>query len=394
MKSDLSKGVKGIDISTNKCAMSQPLVSREKTDINHLEGIEKFSQPMQDYYEMADSLSKCFALNLGIKFKIFDVIEELGEKTSVKDILTQLNFKTSERHLLDFLDQLYVHGLLEREGVLENSRYRNSDYTRNYLLKSSLDHYNYVFLNLDRYMRRYSMFEKNFPAGKTQVFSDDVYATEEDMKSYMEYFLKSNAFNFDYLVSKIDFSRYRKVIDIHGLNATLSILIKRKYPTCDVNSFDNKKLKDYVTSKLVGLEMQDAVKLHFGDIRDNLPFETDCVIAPHILMQFSNENKKAILSRIFYKLYNNGDLIIMENLVDENRKKDDCGLKIGFMLAMMGYEGCSLSFTEYKDLLRSVGFADVQLLPRQQGFSDIIIARKVNTGTTMTTSTSYIEKSL
>jgi hypothetical protein len=387
MTSDITKGMQGIDISTTKCPMGQTMVAREKTDINHLEGMEKFPQPMQDYYQMADALSKCFAMNLGIKFKIFDAIEDLGDKSSVKDILKQLNFKTSERHLIDFLDQLYVHGLLERDGILENSRYRNSDYTRNYLLKTSLDHYNYVFLNLDRYMRKYSAFEKNFPAGKTMIFSDDVYSSEDDLKSYMEYFLKSNTFNFDYLVSKIDFSRYRKIIDIHGLNATLSILIKRKFPNCDVNSFDNKKLKDYATNKLAGLEMQDAVKLHYGDIRDNLPFECDCVIAPHILMQYNNENKKAILSRIYYKLNNDGDLIIMENLVDENRRKDDCGLKIGFMFAMMGYEGCSLSFNEYRELLRSVGFGDVQLVPRQQGFSDIIIARKMSTGTTTTTTT-------
>lgn len=123
--------------------------------------------------------------------------------------------------------------------------------------------------------------------------------------------------------------------------------------------------------------MSELIKLEYGDLyKDKLP-EADCILSPHIIMHYNLDNKKKILQRIFEALHNNGDLIILENLVDENRSKDDCGMKISSMFAMMGYEGFALSFTEFKDLLRSVGFTEVQLIPKIPGVSDIIIARKM-----------------
>ena len=99
-------------------------------------------------------------------------------------------------------------------------------------------------------------------------------------------------------------------------------------------------------------------------------------------MHYNIDNKKAILKRIFNKLSDYGDLVIMENLVDEHRSKDDCGLKISFMFAMMGYEGTAMSFNEYRELLLNVGFGDIQRVPRAHGVSDLIIARKMNEGKT------------
>ncbi len=365
--------MEGIDISQGKPVMQ----SSRSEDITHLEGVEKFEKPMQDYYNLADNISKIFAINMGLKLKIFDTIESLQERSNVKEILTALNYKTNSRHMIDFLDQLYIHNLLEREGVLENARYRNSEYTKNYLLKTSLSHYNYVFLNLDRYMKKYLMFEKNFPSGKTQLFSDELYANEEDMRCYVEYFYKSNTFNFDYLLECIDFSKYRKVCDIHGLTGCLTMKIKKKYQNIEAISFENKKIKDCAETKIKGHDMGEIVKREYGDInRDKLP-EVDCIIAPHILLQYSADNKLNILKKIFDSLCNQGDLIILENLIDENRSKDDCGMKISSMFAMLGYEGFSLSFNEYKNLLMSVGFKDIQRIERKAGVSDIIIARKV-----------------
>jgi len=132
----LSSRLEKIDISGVSKDLSQSSLGKggvglhERQDIIHLEGAERFERPMQDYYRYADDISRIFAINLGLKTKIFDTIEDLGEKNFVNDIKNQLSLKTNDRHLIDFLDQLFVNGLLEREGILENARYRNSEYTR------------------------------------------------------------------------------------------------------------------------------------------------------------------------------------------------------------------------------------------------------------------------
>lgn len=352
-------------------------------DINFVEDVERFEKPIQDYYKLANEVSKAFAINFGIKYKIFDTIEELSKTTSTtaKDILLKLKFKASQRHLLDLLDQLYVNGLLEREGLLEDAKYSNSAYTKKYLLSSlpQENNYSYFFLNLDRYMIRYESFDKNFPSGKVQLFSDDIFVNEEDTKAYMHYFYRSNKFNFEFLLEKIDFSKYKKIVDIHGLTGCLAMKIKKKFNNVDVCSFDNKKIQKFAESYLEKENLKNLITLSYGDLmKDKIP-EANCVVAPHILMNYSYENKKIILKGIYEKLSNNGELIIMENLVDVTRSKDDCGMKISFMFAMMGYEGFSMSFSEFKTLLHEVGFKDITQLPKIRGVNDLIIAKKTST---------------
>lgn len=376
------EGIEGLSLNTSESAGQVHLEHKyggikDIPDPIHLLGIQKFGKPMQDSFQFADDLSRIFAINLSIKLNIFEAINELGDSFKAQDLIKKLNFKTSTRHLLDLLDQLFVFGLLERDGVLENANYRITDYVRNYLLKTSPNNYIYVFLNLDRYIKKYEKIQLSFPTGKTQFIDDDITANEEDLKCYMEYYCKSNEFNFDNLINEINFEKYKTVIDIHGLNACLAMKIKTKYPKCNLISFDNKYLKEKAETKLKGHEMFEMVKLEFGDLRkDKIP-EADCVLAPHILMHLNYENKKNVLKGIFESLRMNGDLIIMENLVDENRSKDSCGLKISFMFAIMGYEGYASSFNEYKELLIDAGFEDVKILSRQYGLSDLIIARKL-----------------
>jgi len=350
----------------------------DKVDPNHLAGIEKFAKPMQDYFQFADDLSKVFAVNMAIKFKMFDAMHELGESFSAGELLDKLGFKSNLRHLIDLLDQLYVFGLVEREGLLDKATYRMTDYSRNFLIKSSPNNFSNIFLNLDKYIKKYQNLESSFPYGKTKFFSDEIYSNEEELKCYMDYYYKANEFNFDCLLNSITFVQYKRIVDIHGLTGNLAMMIKNKFPTCEVVSFENSYLKDKAQTRLKGHDMIDIIKLEFGDLRKSPLTEADCFLAPHILMQFGLENKKKLLQHIFSKLNNNGDLIIMENLVDNERSKDSCGLKTAFMFAMMGYEGYTFSFNEYKSLLCEVGFKDVQLLSKQHGLSDIIIAKKLN----------------
>jgi hypothetical protein len=371
---DFNKGLEGMNINEG---------FKDNPDIEHLEGIERFITPMQDYFRMADGLSKVFVINLAIRYGLFDAIFECGElNCNAETLLNKLNFKIAKRHLIDFLDQLYVHGLLERDGLLEDARYRLTEYSAKYLLKTSPTHFHYVFLNLDRYLKKYMNLEKTFPYGKTTHLFDDVYSTEEDLKCYSEYFYKSNEFNFENLLNEINFEDYGKVIDVHGLSGCLAMKIKKRYPKCDVISFENKKLQECAETKLKGHNMYESVKLYFGDLRydkfnADMLMNADCILAPHILMHFNCENRKAVLEHLFNCLRVGGTLIIMENLVDENRSKDSCGLKISFMLSMMGYEGYETSFEEYRKCLTEIGFEEIRNISKHHGLSDLIVCRKL-----------------
>lgn len=375
-----NSGTKGRDI--NKMDQMNPMSSlageNEQLNLNHLRGIEKFEKPLQDYFKLADSTSQIFAVIMGIKLNIFESLEELGEFVFAKDLISKLNFSTSvERHLLDLLDELHVLGYLERDGVGEKARFRNSDYTKKYFLKKSVEHYRYLFLNLDKYIRKFNQSEKLFKAAKTQLFSEDVFSTEEETKTYIEYFYKTNEFNFDHLISNINFAKFKKVMDIHGLTGCLAMKIKKNFPSCDLILFDNKKIKECAEIKIKGHDMQDSIRMEFGDLlKDKLPMDSDCIVAPHILMHYNCANRKTILEKIFNSLANNAELIILENLMDDEREGKDHSLTMSFMLGVMGYEGYACTFEEYRTTLSEIGFKDVQRIHKKHGLSDILIATK------------------
>jgi phospholipid N-methyltransferase len=373
----LSSGIKG-----QKLHINQSSVEGEKLNQNHLEGLEKFEKPLQDYFKLADSASQTFAVLMGIKLNIFESFDELGDFVLPKDLLSKLNYSTSvERHLLDLLDELYVLGYLEREGVGVNARFRNSEYTKKYFLKKSVEHYRSLFLNLHKYMTKFNQIEKQFPTGKTQLFSEDVYSNEEDTKAYIEYFYKTNEFNFDHLINNINFSKYKKVMDIHGLTGCLTMKIKKNFPSCDLIMFENKKLRECAEIKIQGHDMQESIKMEFGDLlKDKIPDEVDCIVAPHILMHYNCENRKTILEKLFKSLTDCGDLIILENVMDEERDAKDHSLTMSFMLGVLGYEGHACTFEEYRSTLTEIGFKDVQRIHKKHGLSDILIASKRQTG--------------
>jgi hypothetical protein len=350
---------------------------KERIDQEHLQGVQYFEQPMQEYFKMADNLEKIFSLILALELRIFDTLEEFHDFTLAKDLIQKLNFKTDQRHVFDLLDELYIHGYLERQGVLENARYKNTEYIQRYLLHKAPNNYAYVFHNLYKYIQRFSSLEKNFPLGKTHLFSEDLFADENDMRAFWDYYYKANQINFQNLLQNVDFSRFKRIMDLRGGLGWLSVLIKQKFLNAELISFDYKKVQSYVEEVMRGQHMLGWIRLEYGDIlKDKLP-EADCMIAPHILMHFNCDNKLKILKRIFESLPMNGELIIMENLMDEERSKDSHGLKISFMIGLMGYEGYSISFEEYRKLLQAAGFSDIQHINKGHGVADIILCRKI-----------------
>jgi SAM-dependent methyltransferase len=356
------------------------LEKTKQSNIHHqmdMREAKVFENPMKEYFIMADHLSKIFSLLMGLKFKLFDTIEELGDKADTKSILTKINFKTSTRHMLDLLDQLYVEGFLMRQGTMEQALYKNTEYTKKYLLRKSSDNYDDVYMNLFRYIKKFENLENDFSSGLTRMFTDEISLSEEDLHAYMSYYYKVNTFNFDFIVNNFDFNKFKKVIDLHGLCGTLSLKIKNKFKNCEVVSFENSKLKSMINNFTKKESIPEgSICFEYGDlIKDKIP-ECDCVIMPHILMHFSKENREKILKMVYDCLKPGGMIIIMENLVDPERSKDSHGLKISFMLGLLGYEGYVMMFDEYKEMISQIGFKNIDRISKGQGVSDFITATK------------------
>jgi len=88
--------------------------------------------------------------------------------------------------------------------------------------------------------------------------------------------------------------------------------------------------------------------------------------------------KRKIAEKIYHRLPEGGYLIILENLVDNERRLNTVGLQESLCLGYSGIEGSPHSFEEYKRCLKGAGFKEenIEISKSHLGLSEIILAKK------------------
>jgi SAM-dependent methyltransferase len=378
----MSRTPRQIDIEQANQGMSEINISDSQKFAHHsimpshLQGLKGFDSPMQDFFMFSESLSKMFPLLLAIEIKLFDTLEEYSnEFVNVKELMTKMKLKTEQRHFFDLLDNLTLHGMLERQGLLEEAHYKLTFNTLKYFCRKSPDNYIHTYELLIKYMHKFLHTQKDFMAGSNMLFWDDL-KTEDDIKSQIDYFNKANEKNVDFLLQNIDFTRYHRVLDLRANNGIFAMSLKRQFVQCSITAFDMKANAEFMKEKLKGNNMYESINFLFGNIlKDDIPI-SNIVVIPHLLMEFNCDNRKKILQKVYDKLETDGRLVIVENLIAEARDVLNNALIMSMMFGIQNYQGYAYTCNEYKRLLSEIGFRNFQHIPAKEGVSDIIIVDK------------------
>ena len=75
-------------------------------------------------------------LNAGVKLGIFDLLST-SPNISAEEIKSKLDLKCNVRNLIDVLDKLHINQHLNREGVLGDARYSNTERSEIELVSTS-----------------------------------------------------------------------------------------------------------------------------------------------------------------------------------------------------------------------------------------------------------------
>jgi len=349
-------------------------------------GIETFNESMQLYFRDAYNLCRIFSLTMAIQLQIFEIIlqNSTSSKTtsSSEEILNKIHSANSLsnltlRHLNDLLNELVTQGFLETEGSYNSQSYCLTEFTKAYFLISSPKSMCRMYMNINRYMRCFEeSIISNFSTMRKPInHSEYNFIDEYETGMVMEYFYKTTEKSFERLMELVDFSRFKRVMDVRGSYGLLSAKLKKRFPTVEFISFDNPTLESYAVDKLKQLNMRDDVVIKSGSlISGNLP-EADSVISPFSFMHYNDENCLKAMKHIHSCLSSNGQLIILENLIDPERK--DCkAMSMSFMMGIQNCEGNARTFSEFMALLMSAGFKTVDRMQMGVGMADIMIAMK------------------
>jgi predicted O-methyltransferase YrrM len=283
-----------------------------------------------------------------VEFELFTVLggrsmtgERLGEALALHP-----------RGIWDFLDVLVALGFLQRDGDGPEGLYRNTDEGLQFLDKNSPEYIGGILeMSSARLYRFWSDLPEALKTGKPQneikhsekPLFEVLYEDMPRLEQFIGAMTGISRGNFQALADKFDFSRYKTLCDVGGASGILSILVAKKHPHIQCQSFDLPKVEPIARKTIEREGLSGRVIPVSGDfLADPLP-KADVITMGMILHDWNLEKKKHLIRLAYDALPDGGALIAIENLIDDARRENAFGLLMS--LNMLIEFGDAFDFT-------------------------------------------------
>ncbi len=305
------------------------------------------------------------------------------ETMTGQDIKTKL--KLHQRSLYDFLDTLVALGFLNRTGLKETAVYSNAEDTDLFLDKNKPG---YVGGMLEMANNRLYPFwndlEDGLKTGQPQNESktggapifEALYADEHKLKEFLKAMGGVQMGNFIAFSKDFDFSSYKTLCDIGGAGGYLSIQVALNNAHMTCVSFDLPPVEPNAKENVNIFGLNDRISIQSGDFfKDNFP-KADIITMGNILHDWGLDDKKTLLKKAYDALPTGGALVVIENIIDDERNKNVFGLLMSLNMMIETDKGYDFSFSDFNSWATEVGFAKCYKMPLT-GPSSAVVAMKV-----------------
>ncbi|WP_224491146.1 acetylserotonin O-methyltransferase [Robertkochia flava] len=290
-----------------------------------------------------------------------------------------------DRSLYDFLDALVALGFLERStGIRDNAVYQNTPETSLFLDKNSETYIGGILeMSNTRLFRFWNGLEKGLKTGEPQnevKFGDKpvfetLYATEESTREFIDAMAGIQMANFMTLAKTFDFSPYTTHCDLGGSGAHLSMTLSRHQPHLRSVSFDLPAVTPIAQSNIDKAGLSEQVTVASGDFfNDQIP-RADIITMGNILHDWNLEEKKNLIAKVCKALNEKGCLIVIENVIDDERRNNAFGLLMSLNMLIETPGGFDYSAQDFDTWARECGFIHTKKIPLT-GPSSALIAYK------------------
>ncbi len=316
------------------------------------------------------------AVNMGL----FTLLAQ--KELSGKEIKNALGLH--ERSLYDFLDTLVALGFLNRTGLKETAFYNNTDDSDLFLDKNKPAYIGGILeMSNNRLYAFWNDLEDGLKTGKPQNESKNsdesifevLYSDKEKMKEFLQAMGGVQMGNFMTFSHKFDFSPYHTLSDIGGAGANLSIQVVKNNEHMRCISFDLPPVNSIATENVNKMGLEDRITIQSGDFfKDDFP-KADVITMGNILHDWGTDDKLILIQKAYNALPQGGALVIIENIIDDNRSENAFGLLMSLNMLIETDKGFDFSKADFDALTNSIGFKETHLMPLT-GPSSAIIAIK------------------
>ena len=310
-------------------------------------------------------------LLVAIKFELFTLLA--SQKSGAGAIKEKLGLRTTDQHVFDFLDGLVSLGFLEREGILEKAIYSNSP-DSNIFLDKKKPSYSGGILEManNRLYEFWGHLEQGLLTGEAQNetkgagnmnFFEDLYKSPEKLREFMNAMSAIQAGNFISLVRQFPFSNYSSLVDVGGADASFSIQVAAKHPRMHCISFDLPAVEPLAKAKIRQAGLEDRISFSGGDFfKDPIP-RGEVISMGNILHGCNEEIKLQLIQRVFEALPGNGVFIAIENIIDDERRKNTFGMLMSLNMLIENGDGFDYTFRQFESWVKKAGFKKAEIIP-------------------------------
>lgn len=289
---------------------------------------------------------------------------------SGKQIAEQLGLH--DRGLYDFLDTLVGLGFLRRAGIRETSVYSNSADSDLFLDESKPTYIGGILIMADnRLYRFWADLEDGLKTGKPQnevksgqeeVFKM-LYSDPERLREFVLAMGGIQMANFAKFAAEFDFSSCKTLCDVGGSGGHLSIQVASHNPHMKCTSFDLPPVRPIASELIERAGVADRVVIADGDFfKDPLP-RADVITMGNILHDWGTPDKKMLIGKAFDALPEGGSLVIIENIIDDERRANVFGLLMSLNMLIETEAGYDFSGADFDALAMDAGFKETRVMP-------------------------------
>ena len=289
-----------------------------------------------------------------------------------------------DRGLYDFLDTLVALGFLQKKGNKETAIYSNSADSDFFLDKNKLSYMGgilemannrlYPFWNFLEVGLKRGTPQNEIRTGEISLF-EKIYSDKDKTREFVNAMSGAQAGNFITFATQFDFSAYNTLCDIGGAGAQLSALVAIHNPHMKCLSFDLHPVSPIALENVSKMGVADKVEIRTGDFfLDSFP-KADIITMGNILHDWGTSDKKMLIRKAYDALPKGGALVVIENIIDNERRENAFGLMMSLNMLIETAEGYDFTAADFEEWTKDAGFTETFEM-RLAGPTSAVIAFK------------------
>jgi precorrin-6B methylase 2 len=315
-----------------------------------------------------------------VNMELFTILAT--RELSGTEIQSRLGLHT--RSIYDFLDALVALGFLKRKGLKESSSYSNADDADMFLDKNKQSYIGGILeMCNNRLYPFWNDLEEGLKTGLPQNETKDggkpifeeVYADPKKLREFVSAMGGVQMGNFMEFAKKFDFTNYKTLCDVGGAGGFLAAHVSIKNQHMQCSTFDLPPVEPIAKENIKNLGLESKVKVLSGDFFTVEFPKADIITMGNILHDWGTEDKKMLIKKAYDALPKGGALVIIENIIDDNRSENTFGLLMSLNMLIETSDGYDFSAADFSILAKEIGFQKISIL-KLTGPTSAVIAYK------------------